>query len=36
MQEIKAGHDKITPELKYPEPYTAHYNPAEKAGYAGT
>lgn len=36
MQEIKAGHDKITPELKYPHPYTAHYNPAEKAGYAGT
>jgi exodeoxyribonuclease III len=36
MQEIKAGHDKITSELKYPEPYTAHYNPAEKAWYAGT
>ncbi len=36
MQEIKAWHDKISPELKYPEPYLAHYNPAEKPGYAGT
>lgn len=36
MQEIKAGHDKIPPELKNPEHYTTHYNPAEKPGYAGT
>lgn len=36
MQEIKAGHDKIPPELKTPEHYTTHYNPAEKPGYAGT
>ena len=36
MQEIKAGHDKIPPELKSPDPYRAYYNPAEKPGYAGT
>jgi exodeoxyribonuclease III len=36
MQEIKAGHDKIPPELKAPKDYVTFYNPAEKPGYAGT
>ena len=36
MQEIKAQHDKLTDDLLSPLPYIAHYNPAEKPGYAGT
>jgi exonuclease III len=36
MQEIKATPDKLSPYLLSPPNYTAHYNPAEKAGYAGT
>lgn len=36
LQEIKATPDKISDFLLAPLPYTAHYNPAEKPGYAGT
>ncbi len=36
LQEIKATPDKLSPVLLNPENYTVHYNPAEKAGYAGT
>ncbi len=36
MQEIKATSDKLSPYLLSPPWYTAHYNPAEKAWYAGT
>lgn len=36
MQEIKATPDKLTEDLLSPLPYIAHYNPAEKPGYAGT
>ena len=36
LQEIKATPDKLSPYLLAPSPYTASYNPAEKAGYAGT
>ena len=36
MQEIKATPDKLSEYLLSPPGYTAHYNPAEKAGYAGT
>ena len=36
MQEIKGTPDKFSPYLNSPIPYTAYYNPAEKAGYAGT
>jgi exodeoxyribonuclease-3 len=36
MQEIKGTPDKFSSYLNNPEPYTAYYNPAEKAGYAGT
>lgn len=36
MQEIKATSDKLSPYLSSPSSYTAHYNPAEKAWYAGT
>lgn len=36
MQEIKGTQDKFSPYLNTPSPYTAYYNSAEKAGYAGT
>ncbi len=36
MQEIKATTDKLTDDLLTPIPYIAHYNSAEKPGYAGT
>ncbi|MBX9809206.1 endonuclease/exonuclease/phosphatase family protein [Candidatus Gracilibacteria bacterium] len=36
MQEIKGTPDKFSSYLNSPEPYIAYYNPAEKAGYAGT
>jgi exodeoxyribonuclease-3 len=36
MQEIKATTDKLTEDLLSPLPYIAHYNSAEKPGYAGT
>ncbi len=36
MQEIKGTPDKFSESLNHPEGYMAHYNPAEKAGYAGT
>ncbi len=36
MQEIKGSSDKFSSYLNNPEPYQAYYNPAEKAGYAGT
>ena len=36
LQEIKATPDKLSSVLLNPESYTVHYNPAEKAGYAGT
>ncbi len=36
LQEIKATPDKISEYLHFPKPYFAHYNPAEKPGYAGT
>ena len=36
MQEIKGTPDKFSVYLNIPPGYQAHYNPAEKAGYAGT
>jgi exodeoxyribonuclease III len=36
MQEIKWTPDKFSAYLNSPDPYIAYYNPAEKAGYAGT
>jgi exonuclease III len=36
MQEIKGTPDKFSSYLNSPLSYTAYYNPAEKAGYAGT
>ncbi len=36
MQEIKATPDKLSDDLLDPLPYIAHYNPAERPGYAGT
>ncbi len=36
MQEIKWTPDKFSSYLNAPDPYQAYYNPAEKAGYAGT
>lgn len=36
LQEIKATPDKLSSNLLDPIDYRVHYNPAEKAGYAGT
>lgn len=36
LQEIKGTTDKFSDYLRAPEGYEAFYNPAEKAGYAGT
>ena len=36
MQEIKAKPDQLSEYLLHPPGYRAHYNPAEKPGYAGT
>ncbi len=36
MQEIKAKPDQLSEYLLHPPGYVAHYNPAEKPGYAGT
>lgn len=36
LQEIKATPDKLSKYLTAPPNYTTHYNPAEKAWYAGT
>ena len=36
LQEIKGTPDKFSAYLTAPEGYEAFYNPAEKAGYAGT
>ena len=36
MQEIKGTPDKFSPYLNAPPGYQAFYNPAQKAGYAGT
>jgi exodeoxyribonuclease-3 len=36
LQEIKGTPDKFPEALNTPEGYEAFYNPAEKAGYAGT
>ena len=36
LQEIKGTPDKFSESLNHPDPYIAHYNPAEKPGYAGT
>ena len=36
LQETRARPDQLEPVLTEPEGYSAHYNPAERAGYSGT